>query len=341
MYGFLNDYSEFAHENLLKAMFENSRTQSAPYGNDEFCERAREEIKKYFDDPECDIHFLEGGTQTNLTFISSVLRPHQGVITAVTGHINCHETGSIEATGHKVLAIESEDGKIRAEQIKEFVEAHYNDESSEHIVQPAMVYISNPTEVGTIYLKSEFYEISEMCKAKNLLLYLDGARLGTALCSDINDLSFSDIKRLCDAFYIGGTKMGALYGEALVISDSAVGKDFRYIQKQKGALAAKGFGIGIQFYELFRDGLYFRLAEHANRMANILENGIKRKGYQLRYDTHTNQIFPIFPKPVIQKLKSDFTFSFWEKYSDTDDVVRLCTSWATDIAEVEKFIEKI
>lgn len=341
MYSFLNDYSEFAHENLLKAISENARTKAAPYGNDDFCEKAKNAIKKHLETDNCEIYFLEGGTQTNLTLISAALRPYQGILSAVTGHINCHESGAIEATGHKVIGLESVDGKITAAQIDDYVTSHYADENFEHVVQPKLVYISNPTEVGTIYTKQELEEISDVCLRENLYLYLDGARLGTALTSDINDISLADLAYYCDASYIGGTKMGALYGEALVITNPDIYDDFRYIQKQKGALAAKSFGIGIQFYELFKQNLYFELADHANKMARKLENGILSKGYSMRYDTHTNQIFPIFPLNIIQNLKIKFKFSSWENYSKTEDVIRLCTSWATDEKSVDAFIASI
>jgi threonine aldolase len=277
---------------------------------------------------------LTGGTQTNLTAISAFLRPHEAAIAAHTGHILVHETGAIEATGHKIIAIESGDGKLQPHHLRSALEAH----TDEHMVKPRLVYISNPTELGSVYTRTELEQLYNFCRADNLLLFLDGARLGSALCSTENDLELADLGRLSDAFYIGGTKNGALLGEALVICNESLQSDFRFHMKQKGALLAKGSILGIQFLELFRDDLYFDLARHANRMANRLATPIGAMGYRFLINSPTNQIFPVLPDRIIEKLTSEYAFYVWSKVDAGHSAIRLVTSWATREEAVAAFI---
>ncbi|MED4779849.1 low specificity L-threonine aldolase [Brevibacillus choshinensis] len=341
MIRFENDYTEGAHRRILERLWETNEEQTSGYGTDEHCEKARAYIRKACDVENADIHFLVGGTQTNTTMIASLLRPHQGVVSAITGHIAVHETGAIEATGHKVLTLPSEDGKIQAEQVKELYDAHWNDTTHEHMVQPGMVYISHPTENGTTYTKSELEALRKVCIECGLPLFLDGARLGYGLVSEECDLTFADIARLCDAFYIGGTKVGALFGEAVVIINDALKKDFRYMIKQKGGLLAKGRLLGIQFETLFEDGLYFEISHHAVEMAMMIRKAFAEKGFSFRYDSATNQQFPILPDDVREELGKKYSFSLWEKVDETHSVVRFCTSWATKKENVETLIEDI
>jgi len=284
---------------------------------------------------------LVGGTQTNTTIIASILRPHQGAIAATSGHIATHETGAIESTGHKVLTLPSDDGKIQAKQIKELYDMHWNDSSPEHTVQPGLVYISHPTEYGTTYSKAELEALSKVCHECDLPLVLDGARLGYGLASIGNDLTLADIARLCDVFYIGGTKVGAMFGEAVVITNEAFKKDFRYIMKQRGGLLAKGRLLGIQFETLFEDGLYYEVSHHAVELAIIIREAFVDNGFSLRYDSTSNQQFPILPDYVISKLEKKYSFSFWEKVDDTHSAVRFCTSWSTKKEHVELLVEDI
>lgn len=333
MYSFTNDYSEGAHPKILDKLIKSNLEQNLGYGEDIHCKNADLLIKNLINDNYVDIHFIPGGTQANLLMISSTLRPHQCVISADTGHINVHETGAIEATGHKVVTVPTKDGKLTPEMILEVLNNH----TDEHMVQPKMVYISNSTELGTIYSKAELSAISRLCKQKDLVLFLDGARLGSALTCDENDLDITDISNLVDAFYIGGTKNGALLGEALIICSDDLKEDFRYIIKQKGALLAKGFIIGIQFEVLFEDNLFFELADHANDMAMRLADILRVNGYSFYLPPYTNQLFPILPNDVIEKLSDDFLFSFQNKIDDNNSVVRFVTSWATTPASVDAF----
>ncbi|EHS55882.1 threonine aldolase family protein [Paenibacillus sp. Aloe-11] len=335
------DYTEGAHERILQRLLETNDEQTGGYGVDEHCDKARAYIKKACGSENADVHFLVGGTQTNTTVISSILRPHQGAVAAVSGHIAVHETGAIEATGHKVLTLPSDDGKIRAEQVKELYDAHWNDAAPEHSVQPGMVYISQPTENGTIYTKSELEALSQVCRACGLPLFMDGARLGYGLVADDNDLSLADIAKLCDVFYIGGTKIGAMMGEAVVIVNDALKKDFRYMIKQKGGLLAKGRMLGIQFETLFEDGLYFDISKHAIDMARLLQTALTKQGISFLYHSTTNQQFPIFPDRTLKALSEKYTFSFWEKADATHSAVRFCTSWATKKENVEMLIQDI
>ncbi|MEG1519811.1 MAG: aminotransferase class I/II-fold pyridoxal phosphate-dependent enzyme, partial [Clostridia bacterium] len=314
MYSFINDYSEGAAREIIDELVRTNFEQTVGYGNDDYCAEARELISRKLDCPSAHVHFLVGGTQTNLTIIAAALRPHQGVVSAVSGHINIHEAGAIEATGHKVLPIPSTDGKIYSQDIDKLFESHFADGSFDHIVQPGMVYISNPTEIGTIYSKRELTAISAVCKKWNVPLFMDGARLGCALTADKNDLTLADITKLCDAYYIGGTKMGALFGEAVVLNNEELNKDFRYLMKQKGGLFAKGRLLGIQFKTLFSNDLYFRLARHANDMAKKLSDAFQDLGYSMLVESMSNQIFPILPKTVIAKLGEKFKIGFWESF---------------------------
>ena len=341
MIQFQCDYEEGACPQILERLVETNLEQTVGYSEDEYCKQAREKIKKACDAPEADVHFLVGGTQTNYVVIRSILRPYQGVISAVTGHINVHETGAVEATGHKVLALPSKDGKITASQVRAYYDAHWNDADHEHIVQPGMVYISHPTENGTLYTKKELADLHEVCRKYGMLLFLDGARLGYGLMAETNDITLADLAKYTDVFYIGGTKVGALFGEAVVITNRALKKDFRYMIKQNGGMLAKGRLLGIQFDTLFTDDLYFKISAHADELAMKLKKIFLEKGYGLRYDSYTNQQFPILPDSHIEKLKEKYVFEFWEKVSDTESAVRFCTSWATKPEVVDELIRDI
>lgn len=335
------DYLEGAHPKILELLYSTNLEQTPGYGTDVYCEKARTIIREKCGMPDCDVHFLVGGTQTNTTVIASILRPHQGVLCADTGHINVHETGAIESTGHKVLSIHSDDGKLTAQNIVDTYNSHFSDVTAEHMVQPGMVYISHPTENGTIYTKSELEEISSVCRKFSLPLFLDGARLGYGLTAEGSDLNFSDIASLCDVFYIGGTKAGALFGEAVVITNPALKKDFRYFIKQKGGMLAKGRLLGIQFLALLEDDLYFHITRHANILALKIRDAFRKKGCSFRYESVTNQQFPIIPDTYLEKLKEKYTFSFWEKSDSEHTAVRFCTSWATKEEDVDRLVSDI
>lgn len=337
MYSFKNDYSEGAHPRILGALMASNMEQLEGYGEDPYSIEAAKLLIQRIGREDIDIHLLPGGTQTNLTVISAFLRPHEAAIAANTGHILVHETGAIEATGHKVISIEVEDGKLKPEHVKCVLEAH----TDEHMVKPKLVYISNPTEIGSIYTKNELEQLSRFCRDNNLYLYVDGARLGSALCSEENDMDMSDLGRLVDAFYVGGTKNGALIGEALVICRDSLKEDFRFHIKQKGAMLAKGRLLGIQFFELFKDNLYFELASHANQMAKFLKDGIREAGYSFMIDSPSNQIFPILPDYIIEKLQEKYSFYIWKKIDKDNSAVRLVTSWATDEKKVLSFISDL
>lgn len=337
MYSFKNDYSEGAHPKIIEALINTNLVQSVGYGCDEYCERAKERIKERIQDENVDIHFLVGGTQTNQTVIASALRAHQAVIAADTGHINVHETGAIEATGHKVLSVKAEDGKLTPALIINMCATH----SDEHMVQPKMVYVSNTTELGTLYKKEELKAIYDCCKELSLYLFLDGARLGSALASEENDLLLEDLPKLTDVFYIGGTKNGALFGEALVICNDALKEDFRYHIKQRGGLLAKGRLLGIQFYELFEQDLYITLAKHANDMAARIKKALTDNGYKLLTDSYSNQLFPILPDTKIKQLQESFSFEHQQRVDDMHSCIRFVTSWATTEEAVESLISKL
>ena len=335
------DYSEGAHERVLEKLIATNREQTEGYGTDRYSLQAKELIRRLCGREDADVHFLVGGTQTNLTVISAGLRPYQGVIAADIGHINVHETGAIEACGHKILALPSKDGKITAGQVEACCKAHREDADCEHTVQPKMVYISQSTELGTVYGKEELEKLSETCKKNGLFLFMDGARLGYALAAEGNTLTLEDIARFCDVFSIGGTKVGALFGEAVVITAPFLKEDFRYLIKQKGGMLAKGRLLGIQFDTLFTDGLYYEIARHADELAIRLREAFIAKGYRLRYDSFTNQQFPILPDEHVEKLKEKYSFELWEKMDDAHSAVRFCTSWATREEAVDELIQDI
>ncbi len=340
-YNFMNDYNECGHERLLEAIASANREQDNSYGLDSRCSRARELIQARLGGAESDVHFLVGGTQANLTAIAASIKPYQGVVCAESGHINTHESGAVEATGHKVLALPSGNGKLTAEQIERYAAAHYADENAEHIVQPGMVYLSQPTEVGTVYQKAELEAIRRVCETYGMPLYIDGARLGNSFAAKGADVFLPELARLASVFTIGGTKMGALFGEALVIGDAALKKDFRYHMKQRGGLLAKGRLLGIQFETMFTDGLYEEIGRHAVAQAQRIANGVKERGYALFSDSPTNQVFPILPKALLKTLANDFGYAFWQEYDAENDVVRFCTSWATPPEAVDALLSGI
>ncbi len=336
-YSFKNDYSEGAHPKILEALSRANLIQDEGYSEDQFCIEAANLIRKQIQNQDADIHFVSGGTQANLIVISSALKPHESVIAASTAHIAVHETGAIEATGHKVNLIETSNGKLNSQQIKSVIDAH----TDEHMVKPKLVFISNSTEIGSIYSKKELESISDFCKQNDLFLYLDGARLGSALTSKQNDLSLADLSKLVDVFYIGGTKNGALLGEAIVINNDKLKADFRFYLKQKGALLAKGRIFGLQFLELFKNNLFFEMGKHANAMALKLAEGIKKAGHSFLIEPVSNQIFPVLPNELIERLNKQFGFYVWKKNEDNTSVIRLVTSWATKEEFVDKFISDL
>ena len=332
---FNSDYLEGAHPSIMVRLAETNMVQTVGYGEDEYCEAAREKIKTACQAPEADVHFLVGGTQTNTTVIAAILRPWQGVISAVSGHINCHEAGAIESTGHKVITLPTGNGKITAQQVRDYVEWHKNDESTEHIVQPGMVYISFPTEGGTLYSKAELTALYGTCKQYGLPLFIDGARLGYGLVADGNDITLPELARLCDVFYIGGTKVGALFGEAVVIMNPALKKDFRFMMKQRGGMLAKGRLLGIQFDTLFTDDLYFKIARNAIDKAFQIRDIFVSNGYPLLFDSPTNQQYPIIPDDELAILGKEFGYEYWTRVDATHSGVRFCGSWATTQENVD------
>jgi threonine aldolase len=335
---FACDYQEGAHPAILQKLSEINFEQNPGYGEDHFCREAAAVIREKCACPQADVHFIPGGTQTNMTVIAAALRPHQGALCANTGHINVHETGAIEATGHKVLAVNSSDGKITAAKVEKAV---IDQADFEHTVKPGMVYISFPTELGTLYSLAELTALKAVCEKYRLFLYLDGARMGYGLCGAGNDVTLPDIARLCDAFYIGGTKVGALFGEAVVITNPALKTDFRYFIKQRGGMMAKGWLMGLQFLTLFQDDLYFTISAHAQKMAMMIRDALQKKNIPLLMDSPTNQQFPILPDALIKKLSSKYAFSTWEKTDDTHTAVRICTSWATREEDVQALIKDL
>jgi len=335
-FSFKNDYSEGCHPQILESLLRNNLDQQAGYGEDDYSKKAKDLIKAKIENQEAEIYFVSGGTQANLIVISSILRPYQCVISAATGHILNNETGAIEATGHKILSIEKEDGKLSPSDIIPVLESHQN---IPHQVMPKLVYISNSTELGTIYTKKELEDLSKFCKEKNLFLFMDGARLGHALTSEISDLELKDIAQLTDVFYLGGTKNGALLGEAIIINNKDLQQDFGFNIKQKGALLAKGRLLGIQFLELMQNDLYFDLAKNANQQAMKIKNALSERGVQFLSETSTNQIFPILNNNVIEVLSEKFEFYIWKKIDENFSAIRLITSWNTQNKAVEEFIE--
>jgi len=335
---FKNDYSEGCHGKILDVLTSTNLESQDGYGEDEYTQKAKKLIQKKMNNFESDIYFVSGGTQANLIVVSSALRPYESVISAESGHINIHEAGSIEAVGHKINTIQSSDGKIKVEDIKAVL---YEHNEAPHVVKPKMVYISNSTELGTIYKKDELTKLSKFCKENELYLFMDGARLGSALCSKDNDLTLKDLAKLLDIFYIGGTKNGALLGEAIVINNDELKKDFTYNLKQKGALMSKGRVLGIQFATLFEDNLFFELANHANSMAQKIAKSIQKYGFTFLCKPQTNQIFPILPNILIDKLEKQFDFYVWKKVDEDNSAIRIVTSWATKESAADEIIDFI
>ncbi|MET0289341.1 MAG: aminotransferase class I/II-fold pyridoxal phosphate-dependent enzyme [Pseudoxanthomonas sp.] len=334
---FRNDYSEGAHPRLLHALVQIGNEQNAGYGLDRHSERAAALIRKQIASSDADVHFLAGGTQTNLVAMAAFLRPHEAVIAADSGHVATHEAGAIEATGHKVLTVQAADGKLSPERVARVLGEH----STEHMVRPRLVYLSNTTEMGTTYSKAELTALRVLCDQHRLYLYLDGARIGAALVADGSDLGLADVAALTDAFYIGGTKNGALLGEALVIVREALKPDVRFIIKQRGAMLAKGMVIGAQFEALFRDGLFFDLAIHADAQAQRLRGALIEAGIAFAFDSPSNQLFPILPTQVMEQLEEKYEFHRWQPHCDGHHVIRLVTSWATNELAVQAFCDDL
>ena len=336
-YLFFNDYSEGAHPRILETLNRTNSVQELGYGEDSFCTEAARLIKDKIGNQDVGVYFVSGGTQANIIALASMLKAYESVISATSAHINMHEAGAIEATGHKINTVKTTDGKLTPENIQEIVSEH----TDEHMVKPRVVFISQSTEVGTIYKKSELEQISRVCKEYGLYLYLDGARLGSALTSSDADMELSDIAKLVDMFYIGGTKNGTLLGEAIVIVNQTFKENFRYHIKQRGALLSKGRLLGIQFVELFRDNLFFELALHENVLAEKLSKGLAACGYNFLVNSTTNQIFPILPNSAIEKLKIEYGFYVWATIDATHSAIRLATSWATKEEAVDAFLDDL
>ena len=337
MLDFVNDYSEGAHEKILQRLLETNMEKLSGYGTDQYCESAKQKIREVCECPEADIYFLVGGTQTNATVIDAILSQYEGVVAANTGHISTHEAGAIEASAHKVLAIPHKNGKITAKAVKQYFTDFYADGNHEHMVFPGMVYISHPTENGTLYTKKELEELSAVCRQYEMPLFLDGARLGYGLVSKETDVTLEDIARLTDVFYIGGTKVGALCGEAVVFPKKAP-KYFMTLVKQQGALLAKGRLAGVQFDTLFTDDLYCKISKNAIETADRLKQALKEKGYQFFIDSPTNQIFIVLEDCQMEELGKKVEFGFWEKYDENHTVVRFATSWGTKMEDIEELI---
>ena len=341
MIRFNSDYLEGAHPRILERLADTNMAQTPGYGEDMFCERARNTIRGLCAAPDADVHFLVGGTQANATVLTAALLPYQGVISADTGHIAVHETGAVEAGGHKVIALKNADGKLSAGQISECCRLHFSDESHEHMVMPAVVYISNPTEVGTLYSRSEMEALRAVCDQWNLALYMDGARLGYGLASPENTLDMPFIARACDVFTIGGTKQGLLFGEAVVIRRDSIKKNFRYIIKQRGGMLAKGRLLGVQFEEMLKDGLYMELSRNAIELAMKLRDALRAMDVPTLVDSPTNQQFPILPNVVLPLLAEKYSYATIERVDGKHTAVRFCTSWATRETDVDRLIEDL
>lgn len=332
------DYLEGCHPKILQRLTETNLEQTVGYGLDPYCEEAADKIRAAFGCPDAAVHFLTGGTQANTTVIAAALRPYEGVFCAATGHINTHETGAIESSGHKCLALPSKDGRITASQVSVATALQADDE---HTVKPGMVYISLSTELGTLYNQAQLNDLHYTCRQHGLYLYIDGARLGYALTSPINDLTPADIARCCDVFTVGGTKQGALFGEAVVITNPELNTRFRYMIKQRGGMLAKGRLLGLQFSTLMEDGLYFAIAKKAVDQAMRIRDALIKKGIPLYVDSPTNQLFPIFTDDQSEALEDDFDLAIWERVDESRVAVRVCTSWATPDAYVDQFIQAI
>lgn len=335
MLAFECDYLEGAHEKILQRLLETNYEKAPGYGNDKYCESAKAKIREACKCPKADIHFLTGGTQTNAVVIDAVLQKYEGVVAAQTGHVNVHEAGAIEYTGHKVLTVPAHEGKIQAEELKELLKTFWQDSSHEHMVFPGMVYLSHPTEYGTLYSKNELDQISQICREFQIPLYLDGARLGYGLMSKNTDVTLPDIAELCDVFYIGGTKVGALCGEAVVFTKNNTPAHFITMVKQHGAMLAKGRLLGIQFDTLFTENLYFEIGAHAIEMAEKLKQGFQERGYSFYLDSPTNQQFVILSNREIERLRTKVTFDYWDRIDEEHQVVRFAASWATKEEDVK------
>ena len=339
MLSFASDYTEGACEEILQKLAETNRESLPGYGMDRYCQSAARKIQEATGCPEAEVYFLVGGTQTNAAVISSMLAPYEGVVAAQTGHVSIHEAGAIEYTGHKVLQLPEKDGKIDPADLQEYLQNFEADANHDHMVFPGMVYLSHPTEYGTLYSRKELQAISEICRSYEIPLYLDGARLGYGLAGEENDLSLSEIAHLCDVFYIGGTKMGAFCGEAVVFTKENAPRHFVTLIKQHGALLAKGWFLGVQFDTLFTDDLYMKISKNAITTAARLKEILKEKGYNFYIDSPTNQIFVEMEDEKLKELEKNVRVSFWEKTDEKHTVVRFATSWATDMEKVEKLRE--
>ena len=339
MLSFENDYSCTATPEIIEHIEQIAQNQYPGYGNDSICESAKTKIREACSCPDAQIFFLVGGTQTNQTIIDSITPQYAGVIAASTGHVNVHEAGAIEFTGHKVLTLPHHDGKIDANELDEYCATFYADGNYTHMVFPGCVYISQSTEYGTLYTLDELEAIRKICTKYDMPLFIDGARLGYALTATGNDVTLEDIARIADVFYIGGTKVGALFGEAVVFTKHNTPKHFLTLIKQHGALLAKGFVLGAQFDALFTDNLYFKIARNANEAADRIREALRAKGYTLTFEAPTNQIFVTMDQPTIDRLEREVKLGFTEKADDTHTVMRICTSWATTHEEVDQLIE--
>lgn len=341
MISFASDYIAGAHPEILRRLTELNLETLPGYGTDKYCESAKAKIKEKFDCPNADVHFLVGGTQANQVVISTVLAPYEGVISIRSGHVNGHEAGAIEFSGHKVLVLDGPDGKLTAEGVDKYVTDFYADENYEHMVQPGMVYITYPTEYGTLYTKEELKQLYDVCKKHNLPLFIDGARLGYGLASEKCDITPAELSKLCDIFYVGGTKMGALVGEAVVFCGIPSPKHYLSQIKQHGALLAKGRVLGIQFDTLFTDDLYMEIGKYADELAVKLKDVFVKKGYRLYMEAPTNQQFVIIDNAKLEELSKNVVYTEWEKYDTDSTVIRFVTSWSTheeDIEELEKYL---
>ncbi len=336
---FENDYMEGAHESILRRLAETNLEQCSGYGSDPFCRSAKEKIRKACDCPQADVFFLVGGTQTNLVVIDTMLKPYEGVVAARTGHVSVHEAGAIEHSGHKVLELPQHAGKLQAMEVQALFQSFWEDEDHEHMVFPGMVYVSHPTEYGTLYTAKELRELSEVCQKYRIPLYLDGARLGYGLTSYGTDVTLPFLAECCDVFYIGGTKAGALCGEAVVFTKKNMPEYFMTMAKQHGALLAKGRLLGIQFDTLFTDDLYFKISRHAIDMAERLKKGFRELGYTFYLDSPTNQQFIVLKNSELERLRHKAGFSVWEKPDVNHTVVRFATSWATKEEDIETLLE--
>ena len=336
---FESDYMEGAHPAILERLQQINLEKNTGYGLDKYCKLAEEKIKAACNAPDAIVKFLVGGTQTNTTIISAVLRSWQGVISVKTGHIALHEAGAIEATGHKVITLDEHDGKMSSDDLHDYLQTFFDDENASHMVEPGLVYISHPTEYGTLYSKTELENLHAVCKKFNIPLMLDGARLGYGLAAKNTDVTLPVIAKNCDVFYIGGTKVGALFGEAVVVSNPNLVPHFFTVIKQHGALLAKGWLLGLQFDTLFTDDLYFKIAQNAVENALFLKDELVKKGYKLYIDSFTNQQFFIVENERLKELEKKIGYSFWEKYDENHTIIRLATSWATTKESVCKLIE--